>query len=166
MHVCIENNLQDFWNIDLMHCTMLIFCFSAITGVRLTGGQNFGRVEVFLAGPNEWGTVCDDYWDDLDATVVCRQLGYKSGVARKSGQFGLGTGPIWLDNVNCQGTEKSIADCTHNGFNIQNCNHMEDAGVICSGRYIKGLPQRQVSNDFHLSFKNNNPGDCFKIHIG
>lgn len=101
----------------------------------MADGRNYGRVEIFLSGPNEWGTVCDDYWDDRDATVVCRQLGYKSGIAKKSGQFGLGTGPIWLDNVNCQGTEKGIEDCAHNGFNIQNCNHMEDAGVICSGKY-------------------------------
>lgn len=100
--------------------------------IRLVGGSSFleGRVEVDVGG--SWGTVCDDYWDTADATVVCAQLGYgtENATARSSAYFGQGSGPIHLDNVTCNGSESRLIDCSH--ISIHNCGHHKDAGVTCS----------------------------------
>ena len=105
------------------------------TAVRLVGGSSYneGRVEVYYNG--EWGTVCDDGWDDTDAAVVCRQMGFgSSGTAIGSGRFDQGSGPIWLNSVTCTGNELTLVGCGHLGIGITTrCSHYEDAGVRCSG---------------------------------
>ena len=45
--------------------------------------------------------------------------------------FGPGSGPIHLDNVECSGDEMEISRCIHAGTGIHNCQHTEDASVIC-----------------------------------
>ena len=78
-----------------------------------------------------WGTICDDSWDNRDATVACRMLGYDRGTSVGNAHFGAGTGPIFMDDVRCTGQERSLWDCPRNGWEVENCGHGEDAGVRC-----------------------------------
>ncbi|XP_062993640.1 deleted in malignant brain tumors 1 protein-like [Elgaria multicarinata webbii] len=102
--------------------------------LRLINGSNHcsGRVEVRTAHSDEWGTVCDHTWDLSDAEVVCRQLGCgKASAAPGGAHFGRGSGSIWLDDINCKGTEDVLQECRANRQG-NSCNHGEDAGVVCS----------------------------------
>nr|XP_054767677.1 adhesion G-protein coupled receptor G7-like [Lytechinus pictus] len=100
--------------------------------VRLVNGRtpNEGRVEVFANG--KWGTVCDDRWDNTDATVVCQSLGLGPGTAYGYAYFGQGSGDILLDDVLCTGNETNLLECSYLGIDVNDCTHDEDAGVICS----------------------------------
>ncbi|XP_071844175.1 antigen WC1.1-like isoform X6 [Apostichopus japonicus] len=107
--------------------------------VRLVGGStpNEGRVEIFYN--DTWGTVCDDAWGDNDASVVCRQLGMGShALATCCANFGVGFGTIWMDNVDCSGSEASLSHCTALGWGAHNCDHIEDAGVVCQDVRLVG----------------------------
>ena len=70
--------------------------------------------------------------------VVCRQLGFNpvGAIAVSSAHFGRGVGPIWLDDVNCNGSEPNIDSCHHNVWGLHTCDHSEDVGVICHGKAI------------------------------
>ena len=41
---------------------------------------------------------------------------------------------IWLDDVQCSGIEDNLFDCPSNLVAVTNCNHTQDAGVICQDR--------------------------------
>lgn len=118
----------------------------------------------------QWGTVCDDGWDGNDARLVCRQLGYpetgkcnniiyyiisnliiltlSGSYALQRAPYGQGTGPIWLDNVRCNANiHNRLTDCPANPIGVHNCQHSEDAGVICLSKLGNFVykEQRQMS---------------------
>jgi len=97
--------------------------------VKLRGGENRKEGNVFVNGK----PVCDDMWDEKDATVTCRMLGYKSGVPTTKSKFGRVPDDFILDDVMCEGTERSLFDCNHQ--EKDNCDRNEGAGVYCSNDY-------------------------------
>jgi len=66
--------------------------------------------------------------------VVCRQLGYLDAVPiPRYINYDQGTGPVWLEDVQCLGTEQDILTCTHRGIGLTNNCYSEDASVECLG---------------------------------
>ncbi|NXK15169.1 DMBT1 protein, partial [Herpetotheres cachinnans] len=101
--------------------------------LRLVNGMNrcSGRVEV--KHNHQWGTICDDDWNFSHASVVCRQLGCGMAVsAYRAAHFGPGSGPVWLDDVHCSGTEAALSECLARPWGVSNCDHDEDASVVCT----------------------------------
>ncbi|XP_051901496.1 scavenger receptor cysteine-rich type 1 protein M130-like [Pristis pectinata] len=102
-----------------------------------------GAVQVFHEG--KWGSVCDDLWDMHEANVVCRSLGCGSAVtAVNSSAFGIGSGEIWLTNLECQGNEKGLTQCPEVTWGRGNCTHKEDAGVVC-----EEAPVAQLESEYN-----------------
>ena len=121
------------------------------------GGANvtLGRVEVCIN--NAWGTVCNNHYGTREATVICRQLGFDTlseykmicacvyscncnhmniiidivSIKRASTAFGVGTGPIFLDNLACNSDDSNLLECPHN--TLHQCQHSDEAGVQCYG---------------------------------
>uniref|UniRef100_A0A673KN97 Lysyl oxidase homolog n=1 Tax=Sinocyclocheilus rhinocerous TaxID=307959 RepID=A0A673KN97_9TELE len=105
--------------------------------VRLKGGAKTGEGRVEVLKGSEWGTVCDDHWNLQSSSVVCRELGFGTAKEALTGaRMGQGMGPIYMNEVQCRGDEKSLWDCPHKSITAEDCKHMEDASVICNIPYM------------------------------
>lgn len=130
--------------------------------VRLVnGGSRYeGRLEVYHDG--QWGTVCQDRWDERDAEVVCRSLGLGAAIGMNNdrNEFGEGMGPIWMTKVECRGDESSLTQCMHEGWGVDyGCDHSKDVGVMCR-RSMEFEGRAQNNRDYNSgSNSNSDSGD-------
>ncbi|XP_052787141.1 uncharacterized protein LOC128222236 [Mya arenaria] len=104
--------------------------------VRLLNGNKslnymYGRLEILHDGV--WGTVCDDEFDENDAKVACKMidLNFTKYIVRTRAYHGRGSGMIWLDDLSCNGDEKSLFNCPGVVIGKHNCNHGEDVSIYC-----------------------------------
>ena len=60
-------------------------------------------------------------------------------------RFGDGRGKIWVSGTECTGNETNINQCKQDILGVNNCNHWEDAGVICEGKSeVRGTLYKKV----------------------
>ena len=55
----------------------------------------------------------------------------RGGHVIKGTTYAGGSGPIWLDDLECTGNETSLLDCVHKPWGVSNCAHTEDVAVQC-----------------------------------
>lgn len=94
-----------------------------------------GLVQVYHS--KTWGWICDQQWDQNDADVVCRELGYTNALSTYS-QLSSKHGNVWMNNVHCVGNETSLFLCRHDGWKRHHCHSSQLAGVVCKtpkGKY-------------------------------
>ena len=100
-----------------------------------------------------WGAVCSRGWDEDDANIVCRHLGFSgSGTCTwkvlflgyfmmfanilgatvgSPGMFGEGDGPIFYADIACGGLEEIFSDCGRGELEETGCSHSQDASMQC-----------------------------------
>ncbi|XP_053387279.1 deleted in malignant brain tumors 1 protein-like [Mercenaria mercenaria] len=144
---CQNNNS---WS-EEQRCTPLHVFPLNISDIQLKNGYrpSEGRVEILVNGT--WGTICDTNFDSADATVICKMFGleYSSFIIKAKHYSGKGSGPIYVDKLNCTGTESHINLCSYEISN--HCTHYDDVAVVCTGYQlpIKDIRLAGTNGPYH-----------------
>lgn len=124
----------EFYFLEVGYLTSLIRGYDFLSTVKLLHGfaPNAGQVAVYHRGA--WGTVCVEGWDEKDALVVCRELGYH-GVTKVTRNMFFGVeGTITIEQLGCYGNETKLSECSYTTttrMSVCNTQWSMEAGVIC-----------------------------------
>lgn len=98
--------------------------------ISLLGESYTGAVTVKYYGLE--GHICSDEWDDADAQVACRELGFANGEMFNRLRTEEQQKPFWSSKFKCTGRERRLGDCNHAGWGqIKQCKSQHYAGVLC-----------------------------------
>uniref|UniRef100_A0A8C7YB95 SRCR domain-containing protein n=1 Tax=Oryzias sinensis TaxID=183150 RepID=A0A8C7YB95_9TELE len=103
--------------------------------LRLSGGESQAEGHVKVLHNGKWGTV------QVSFTVVQTPPDGTSG-------------PIWLDDINCDGNENKLVSCSFKGWGMHDCSHMEDVSNSSTG--ANGLSNNTTTHsmDHSISLSN------------
>ena len=87
-----------------------------------------GLVKLMVDGLQS--SVCSQQWDNNDASVYCRTLGYNFGRAFGT-SYQYSTLPRIVSNVTCSGNEATIAGCPFTSGPVTRCDYHQNAKVFC-----------------------------------
>ncbi|XP_038614580.1 scavenger receptor cysteine-rich type 1 protein M130-like [Tachyglossus aculeatus] len=107
-----------------------------------------GRLEVFYNGT--WGGVCSNSMQDVTVSVICRQLGCgDSGTLESPGTYGKGSGPWWVDNVNCRPGDPTLWECPSDPWSESSCSQEEEAQIKCAEEKKMQCPGSAACSERH-----------------
>nr|XP_039273167.1 HHIP-like protein 2 isoform X1 [Styela clava] len=93
-----------------------------------------GRLGVRKEG-GEWGTVCGKHFTKANAAVICQMQSRfypKGDVYSSNKEFGIGDGPIWVSNKNCDRSKNTFLECVRNEWGeVDDCTHKDDVAIKC-----------------------------------
>ncbi|XP_038070240.1 scavenger receptor cysteine-rich domain superfamily protein-like isoform X2 [Patiria miniata] len=96
------------------------------------GEESAGHVVIYFEG--ELGTICDIGWTWVNSDVLCKELGFVGSEeydGHKDSSFLTNIMKVQLENVNCEGDEQRLVQCSHSGWGNSDCDHSRDVWVRC-----------------------------------
>ncbi|XP_021364658.1 neurotrypsin-like, partial [Mizuhopecten yessoensis] len=126
-----------------IHLVYLLICLAGAEYYVLLNGAKANEGNVQIYNGSTWFDLCTDGWDDTDAAVVCRMLGY-TGDGAKAGidTDGATFSSLVQSKFDCDGSEASLQDCQTSSNNQIVCDNSTKSHVVCAE-----VPQ---PNDFLL----------------